>query len=670
MKNYTLKAIGIATLFAAGFNLAAVRPVSALAAQYARQTPAPRAAPAPRPAPTPRPAPAPTPQHQASPSPQHQSTATPQRQATSASERQTQAQHPSQPTPQTQYQQQQSDARQQKQQKLEQRQQEQKARDLKQQQKQQDKKQKAQQKQQEKEQARQQEEIEKQQKQGKVTSNPVHSSAPAATSVGTNSPSSSSASAAAITSGHHAAYTFPGDKAVASKTATGSSVLTREGSRNVVNQLNANRSNMQGMNRKTLPAGDVTVHPNGSLTVKASGGRQYGVRANGTISSFAANGKAASFNSKGRVTSVHTSNMDIRRGANGQRTVLTHRTDNTTVVATGRHSGYIERTVVHNNQTYVQRTVVVNSRIVTHTYIAYGFGGVTLTHFVSPVFYSPAFYGWAFYPWVTPVAYRWRWFSEPWYIGPDPYFVAFATYPSASFWLTDYFLGQTLATAYHEHQEAQADYPDDDMEGSSSLRASVTTPITPELKAAIAEEVKEQIAAENTAAAHPEKAASFGELPSILRERNHVFVVASSLDVTTADQQACELQSGDVLQLTIPPSDGSPLAQLRVASSKKMDCPVGVQVTVSLQDLQDMQNNLRTQIASGLGTLQENQGMGGLPAAPPEALSAPPRPAVVGIETMPTAEVVSMLEAETQQADALELEAAQSALDGQEGTSD
>jgi hypothetical protein len=192
------------------------------------------------------------------------------------------------------------------------------------------------------------------------------------------------------------------------------------------------------------------------------------------------------------------------------------------------------------------------------------------------------------------------------------------------------------------------------------IRASETTPITPEIKAAIADEVKEQIEAENTAAAHPDNATSYGELPSAIGDTNHVFVVANSLDVMTVDQQGCALQAGDTLRLTVPPPDGSPLAQLRVASSKKMDCPAGVQVTVSLQDLQDMQNNLREKVVMGLDTMLKNQGKGGLPAAPPEALSAPPRPTMPSEQSMSGAQVVSSLETETQKADAIEADVTQS----------
>lgn len=722
MKYFTLKSVGVVTLFVAGLNVSGVGLVTSSAAQYPKQTqqPAPKPVPAPAPRPAPAPAPQPTPAprpapQRPTPAPQHNSqqttqlpsnTVSQQRSSQNTTQRTTQSapQSPKLQKQQVQVQKQQKQqaqeqkqaqkrvqqnqqdhAHQQKeQQKLQQKQQKEQARQQKETQKQQQKQQqqKAREvKQQQKEQARQQKEMGKlEKKQGKVPAVAAHSSVSEANSVRSDSASTASSRALSASNNHHAAYSVPTSGAVTSRTAAGATILNREGSHSVVQQLNGNRSSMKGINRKALPSGDVTVHANGSLTLNASGGRQYVVRSNGTIASFSANGKSASFDSKGKVSSIHTSNMDIRRGAHGERTILSHRADNTTVVATGRHSGYVERTVTQNNQTYIQRTVITNNGFFTNTYVAYGFSGVALNHYVSPVFYAPAFYGWAFYPWVSPIAYTWGWLGAPWYVGPNPYFMAYGAYPSASFWLTDYFLGQTLAAAYNERRDAIADNAydiddsdisadasfSDDAEDADKLRASVTTPITSEIKAAIAEEVKEQIEAENSAATHPEKAASYGELPSALGNTNHVFVVANSLDVTTVDQQSCRLQAGDILRLIVPPSDGSPLAQLRVASSKKMDCPAGVQVTVSLQDLQDMQNNLREQVVMGLGTLQKNQGKGGLPAAPPEALSAPPRPAMTSLQTTPSAEAVSMLETETHRADVIEADVTQSVLDGQD----
>ena len=70
---------------------------------------------------------------------------------------------------------------------------------------------------------------------------------------------------------------------------------------------------------------------------------------------------------------------------------------------------------------------------------------------------------------------------------------------------------------------------------------------------------------------------------------------------------------------------------------------------IALQDLQDMDNNLRAQMDNALAKLHSNQGRGGLPAAPKSAITPPPRPAM---DDMPAAEqdVPRMLAEEQKQA--------------------
>ena len=420
----------------------------------------------------------------------------------------------------------------------------------------------------------------------------------------------------------------------------------------------------------TMKSANASVTSKGGLPVKSAGGRQIGMRANGSLASYSEHGRTATFGRRGKVSSIHTANMDIHRGAHGERRIVSRRGD-TTLVTTGRHSGYVERRIVVNNRTYTQRTVVLNGRVYTHTFVSYVVGGVVLHHFVTPVFFAPGFYGWAYYPWRAPVFYRWAWFGAPWYVGPNPYFVAYPGYAGAAFWLTDYYLGQTLSAAAQEDADAQAsgdgsdisadaNSDSDDSDATETLRAGENTPITPEIKAAIAEEVKQQIAYDSTAANDGNADAIHGELPAALRSVGHVFVVSDSLDVTTSDQQSCGLQAGDILRLAATPADGTGIAELRVASSKKMDCPAGVQVTVSLQNLQDMQDNFREQIEQGLGVLHTTQGHNGLPVTPADAVQIPLRPSITDADetagSVSGTEALSLLETQEQEANALESE--------------
>jgi hypothetical protein len=434
---------------------------------------------------------------------------------------------------------------------------------------------------------------------------------------------------------------------------------------------------MTGINRKPLPAGEVTVHSNGRMTLKAEGGRQYGLRSNGTLASYRDREKTVSFDKRGKISSIRASNVDVFRGAYGQRTIVSRAADGSKIVSTGPHSGYVERSVVANNSTFIQRTTVVNQRAYTSTFVTTSHGGLVVAGFVPPVFFAPGFYGWAYYPWAAPISFRWGWFGAPWSIGPNPYFVASPLYPSASLWLTDYMIADTLANAYAlgndalpsdgdggTDDSAAADLTADDNSESiqpDAIHADATTPITPEIKAEIAEEVKQELANDNAAAANSSQV-SFNVLPAVLRTPNHVFVVSSDLDVTTADLQICAMQAGDTLQLLAAPESDAGIVQLRVTSSKRMDCPAGALVSVSRQDLQDMQNSFQARVEAGLEKLRNDNGLGGLPAAPAEAVAAPPRPAVEGLTTVSPVATSAAIDQLRKQADETEAQAEASAF--------
>jgi hypothetical protein len=94
--------------------------------------------------------------------------------------------------------------------------------------------------------------------------------------------------------------------------------------------------------------------------------------------------------------------------------------------------------------------------------------------------------------------------------------------------------------------------------------------------------------------------------------------------------------------------------ELRVAGSKQMDCPAGVMIAVSLQDLQAMQNSFRSKIESGLAPLSANQGHGGIPVATPDAVAALPRPTLAGVSPISANEMSAALEEQRQHADQAE----------------
>ena len=109
----------------------------------------------------------------------------------------------------------------------------------------------------------------------------------------------------------------------------------------------------------------------------------------------------------------------------------------------------------------------------------------------------------------------------------------------------------------------------------------------------------------------------------------------------------------------VGPDEPQPLArqfalfrtlQLRVASSKRMDCPAGILVSVSVQDIQEMTERFPSAGQSGLEMLRSDQSLTDLPAPPHNAVAAPPRPAIQGLPLL-SAESSATLDRQRGQAD-------------------
>ncbi|MFY9855880.1 MAG: hypothetical protein WAK26_18580 [Terracidiphilus sp.] len=488
---------------------------------------------------------------------------------------------------------------------------------------------------------------------------------PAAPPAGENSYAPRNLSPTSVSSeATHAVYNVPASATIG-KPGAGNSTLGPVGSQSVLHQVNTARTGMTGINKRSIPPGQVAVHPDKSLTVTATNGRQFNLRPNGTLASFSAHGQSASFRADGHLASVHTPTMDIAHGPHGQRTVVSVRPDHSRLVSTGAHNGYLERPVTFNGHSYMQRTYVTGGQSFTRAYVGYHYHGGIFYNYLPFYFYDPLFYGWAYYPWGDAMPFGWGWMGSPWFDFYAGYFSPWGTYPSGAYWLTDYLIGQTLQAAYQMDDQAVGGDPDNGYAGNNGAPgddeayAPVDTPLTPEIKQMIAEEVQQQLAYENAAAAKPDEAPALDGLPQVLTA-NHLFVASQALNVTTVDGHQCTLSAGDTIRLVATPPDDATTANLMVVSSRKADCPAGVTVSVPLESLQEMQNNFRAQLDSGLQTLRAQQGKGGLPGAPYSAIAPPPRPS-----DEPPADnenVQSLLDAQQQQANQTETSVTQSAF--------
>ena len=445
------------------------------------------------------------------------------------------------------------------------------------------------------------------------------------------------------------AYSLPSNL----KTGRGnSSVLAKTDGDSILHQVNSSRTNMRGVNAKRIPPGQVSVHKDGGLNIKASGGRDFKVRPDGTIASYSDRGRTANFRNDGNLRSLRAGGMEINRGLHNERRIMTVRPDKSVLVSSGRNSGFLQRTVVHNNRSYVKRTYVENNRVYNRVYGEYRYGGIAMHYYVPGVYYAPAFYGWAYSPWGVPVRYSWGWQQDPWYGYYRGYFTPQAIYPDPAFWLADQLLAETLRAAYLARSEENAT--------EQALYAEADTPITPEIKKKIAQEVKQQLALEREAAEHPEQASNYGKLSTAMRDPNHLFIVSGNLDVTAGDQ-ICGLTPGDILQLNGPQQDADKTVEVRVVSSKRYDCPAHSVVTVALNDLQEMHNSMRERVYDGLGKLRQSSGTNGIPVPPKGAMSPPRSSEVAGLGSADE-NVLSMLQAQQSEADEAEEQVIQSAF--------
>ncbi len=348
-------------------------------------------------------------------------------------------------------------------------------------------------------------------------------------------------------------------------------------------------------------------------------------------------GGSASIRPNGKIRSIDKNGMHIEHGMHGGRTVVSEH-NGARIVTTGGHGGYVQRPyVVRGGHTYVSRTYVVNGRSYSRVYRSYYYGGHPYYGYYPAYYYNPGFYGWAYNPWAAPVAWGWGWGGAPWYGFYGGYFAPYPVYPSAAFWLTDYLISANLQAAYAAQAEANAAAaggggdaaPGDQGGGDQSASVSAPVALTPEVKQAIADEVKAQLAAEQAASGQPAAAggasaapaattASTGEVPAALDPAHTTFVVASDLAVV-ADGQECGLTAGDIITRTSTTPDGDQKVTAIVTSSKKSDCAGGKTVAVSVDDLQEMHNHFQEQIDDGLKTLASKQGTGGLPKSPDTA---------------------------------------------------
>jgi len=257
--------------------------------------------------------------------------------------------------------------------------------------------------------------------------------------------------------------------------------------------------------------------------------------------------------------------------------------------------------------------------------------------------------------------------------------------------MTDYVISQNLQAAYEAQAQAKAnaaaaanaqamgDYAGGQTENAGGGDNSGPA-LTPEVKQAIADEVRAQLEAEKAAASNPQPASGGGaaaggqqsasngnaeqkeEVPAALDPNHRTFIVATILTEQAPDGSDCSLSPGDVVTRIDDSPDGNKNVKVLVSSSQKGDCGSGSQVAMAVDDLQEMHNHFREQLDQGLKTLAENQGKNGIPAGPKPGGHANPDG-----KAEPDLDVEAQLNSQQKDADAAEAEVQQTAGSSQGG---
>ena len=382
--------------------------------------------------------------------------------------------------------------------------------------------------------------------------------------------------------------------------------------------------------RGTTPGSEAPGRTNGAVPPARAnyvGGRQ--VPANARVIPTRGGGTVA-MRPDGRPAVVHTAaGVDIQHGMNGRTVVVREGADHSRVFVERGGFGYVQHPYVYAGHPYVARTYFVGGRSYQAFYRGYPYHGVYLEVYAPVRYYPVGFYGYVAAPWAAPVVFSWGWGARPWYGYYGWYFRPYPVYASPALWLTDYLIAESLAASY-DAQVAASQPPPPPPPGQAVL--------TPEVKQAIADEVRNQIALENQEARGNLQntdidPATSGIAAMFSDNRPHVFVVGDSLDLMTPAGQQCAVSEGDVLQLAGPPPPDSPAATLVVLASKGgVECRQASSVSVGLADLQNMQDHMRQTLDRGLADLQAHQN--GLPAPPQQAL-ATATPAVYSTSAPP-----------------------------------
>jgi hypothetical protein len=407
----------------------------------------------------------------------------------------------------------------------------------------------------------------------------------------------------------------------------------------------------------------------------------------GSHESKAPNGAAVRTRADGTRSDIHDPKrgMDIHHGLTGNRRVSVERPDHTRIVAERGGRGYVQHPYSFHGHDFGQRTFYDHGRAYDRFYGRYPYHGGYLEVYTPARFYPVGFYGYAYAPWAAPVPYAWGWGAAPWYGYYGAYYSPYPVYAAPNYWLADFVIAASLAAAF-EAGAATADaspiaaapwldaspllsatrwthtarWLADQLIESAAADSLSVTPMSADVKQAVAEEIKAAVERERNqaqaGAAQEDGASDQNSIAQLLIDgQTHVLVAGSDLDLTSTAGPECALSQGDVIKVAGVLPDGVDTVNATILASKgDKECVVNESVVVAISDLQEMQNHMREQVDEGLDQLQKTQGKNGLPAAPPGATGGSVRAAFAAAAPPPDARAKSEISEQASSADQAE----------------
>lgn len=401
----------------------------------------------------------------------------------------------------------------------------------------------------------------------------------------------------------------------------------------------------------------------------------------------APNGAAIRTRADGTRSDVHDPKrgMDIHHGLTGNRRVVVERPDHSRVVAERGGRGYVQHPYSFHGHEFGQRTFYDHGRAYDRFYGRYPYRGGYLEVYAPARFYPVGFYGYAYSPWPAPVPYAWGWGAAPWYGYYGAYYAPYPVYAAPNYWLADFVIAASLAAAFEAVASAADGKPAtgvpwledsavsstaqwmsvtrwlaDQLVESASADALPATPMSAEVKQAVAEEIKAAVERERdqsqSSAAKEDGATAQNSIAQLLGDNQpHVLVAGTDVDLTSVAGPECALSQGDVLKVAGPLLDGAETLNATIMASKGgKECGVAATVLVPVSDLQEMENHMREQVDDGLAELQKAQGKKGMPAAPAGATGAPVQSAFAAAAPPPDASAKAEINEQAAAADQAE----------------